>query len=114
MNSEINSWPVLSSDPEACLSHSLCPPLGPGQWRARTQVFNWKTLCLNLESLHHKCSDVQLSFLLTSKVTVPMKTYQSVIKAESADVIGGDVALSEWLRYLGHNTALIYKDKLRH
>lgn len=38
MNSEINSWLVLSSDPEACLSHSLCPPLGPGQSRARMKV----------------------------------------------------------------------------
>lgn len=42
-----------------------------------------------------------------------MKTYQSVIKAESADVIGGDVALSERLRYLGHYAALIYEEKLR-
>lgn len=40
-----------------------------------------------------------------------MKTYQSVIKAESADVIGGDVALSERLRYLGHYAALIYEGK---
>lgn len=38
MNSEINSWLVLSSDPEACLSHSLCPLLGPGQSRARVKV----------------------------------------------------------------------------
>lgn len=39
MNSEISSWLVLSSDPEACLSHSLYPPLGPGQSRARMKVF---------------------------------------------------------------------------
>lgn len=36
-----------------------------------------------------------------------MKTYQSVIEAESADVVGGDVALSERLRYLSHDAALI-------
>lgn len=41
-----------------------------------------------------------------------LKTYQSVIKAEGADVIGGDVALSERLRDLGHDATLIYKEKL--
>lgn len=41
-----------------------------------------------------------------------MKTYQSVIKAEGADVIGGDVALGERLRDLGHDATLIYKEKL--
>lgn len=42
-----------------------------------------------------------------------MKTYQSVIETEGADVIGGDVTLSERLRYLCHYTALIYKERQR-
>lgn len=33
-----------------------------------------------------------------------------MIEAEGADIIGGDVALSERLRYLCHDTALIYEE----
>lgn len=84
MDSEINSWLLLFSDPEACVSHSLCPPLEPGQSRRRVNVFLTEKVCVTFTFINFQGDG-------------GMKTYQSVIKAEGADVIGGDVALSERL-----------------
>ena len=35
-------------------------------------------------------------------------TYQCMVKAEGADVVGGDIAICQRLRDLGHNTTLIW------